>query len=68
MKASRDQLRALVDALPDDAVDRALLLLTRLEDDEPLSEIEIQNLEAGISDVREGRMTPVDEYERQRRL
>jgi hypothetical protein len=39
-----------------------------VEDDEPLSDAEILSLEAGAADVQEGRMTSIEDNERQRRL
>ena len=68
MMESRDHLRALVEALPDDMLPEAISLLTRLEDDEPLSDQERANIEDGLADIREGRMTPLEDYERRRGL
>jgi predicted transcriptional regulator len=68
MAASRDHLRALVESLPDDMLPEAISLLTHLEDDEPLSDQERANIEDGLADIREGRMMPLEDYERQRGL
>jgi hypothetical protein len=65
---SRDRLRALVDSLPDEAVPQAISLLTHLEDNDPLTAEEAGNLESAEDDRRHGRMTSIDEYERQRGL
>ncbi len=63
---SSEELRTLVEALPDDRVQEAIVLLKHLEDDEPLSAEELANLESGLEDARQGRMAPLEEYERQR--
>ena len=68
MAQNRDHLRALVDSLPDDTLPEAISLLTHLEDDEPLSDQERANVEDGLADIREGRMTSLDDYERRRGL
>jgi hypothetical protein len=65
---SRDRLRALVDSLPDDVVPQAISLLTHLEDDDPLTAEELANLQSAEDDRRNGRMTSIEEYERQRGL
>lgn len=62
---SRDRLRALVDSLPDDVVPQAISLLTHLEDDDPLTAEELSNIESAEDDRRNGRMTSIEEYERQ---
>ena len=65
----REQLKALVDQLPDELVPEAISALTNLEfDDEPLSEGEIQNLEASREDFEHGRMISLEDYEKQRGL
>jgi hypothetical protein len=38
------------------------------EDDDPLTAEELANLESAEEDCREGRMTSIEEYERQRGL
>jgi hypothetical protein len=65
---SRDRLRALVDSLPDEVVPQAISLLSHLEDEEPLTAAELANIESGEDDIRHGRMTSMEEYERQRGL
>ena len=39
-----------------------------IEDDEPLTAAELANIESGEDDIRHGRMTSMEEYERQRGL
>jgi len=64
---SREQLRALVDELPDELLPDAISALTHLEvDDEPLSEEEIANLEASREDFKHGRVISLEKYERNR--
>jgi hypothetical protein len=65
---SRDRLRALIDSLPDDVVPQAISLLTHLEDDDSLTAEELANLQSAEDDRRNGRMTSIEEYERQRGL
>lgn len=64
----REQLRALVEELPDELLREAISALTHLEDDEPLSAEEIAMLEAAEDDFKHGRVISLDEYERQRGL
>jgi len=66
--SSRDRLRKLVDSLPDDLIAPAISLLSRLEDDDPLTPEESANLESAAEDRRLGRMVSIDDYERQRGL
>jgi hypothetical protein len=68
MAQNRDHLRALVESLPDDMLPEAISLLTHLEDDEPLSDQERAKVEDGLADIREGRMTSLEDYERHRGL
>lgn len=69
MTNPREQLRALVDELPDELLPDAISALTHLEvDDEPLSEQEAQDLESAHEDIKHGRMIPLREYEKQRGL
>ncbi len=56
---SCDTLGALVESLPEDAIETAISLLSHLEDDEPFSETERRNLETP------GPMLSLDDYERQ---
>jgi hypothetical protein len=64
----REHLKAIVDALPDDLLRDAISALTHLEDTEPLSEQESEDLQAALDDVEHGRMIPLREYEKQRGL
>jgi hypothetical protein len=65
----REQLKALVDELPDELLPDAISALTHLEvDDEPLSEEEIANLEASREDFKHGRVISLEDYEKQRGL
>jgi hypothetical protein len=64
----REQLRAIVDDLPDDLLPDAISALTHLEDDEPLSEQEVKDLESAQEDIKHNRMIPLREYEKQRGL
>lgn len=64
----RDQLHAIVDGLPDDLVPDAISALTHLEDDEPLSEQEAEDVQSALEDIKHGRMIPLNEYEKQRGL
>jgi len=64
--ALRDQLRALIETVPDDRVEEAISVLRHLEDDEPLSEQELANLESSVEDRKLGRMAPLERYERER--
>lgn len=65
---AREQLRALVEQIPDDMLEDAISALSHLEDDEPLSDEEIANIKSAKDDAREGQMVSLDEYERRRRL
>jgi hypothetical protein len=64
----REQLRAIVDDLPDDLLPDAISALTHLEDDEPLSDQEVEDLESAHEDIKHNRMIPLREYEKQRGL
>ncbi len=65
---TRDRLRQLVDTLPDDLVGPAISALTHLEDNEPLGDDELSNLESAEADRRAGHMTSLEDYERHRGL
>jgi hypothetical protein len=65
---TREQLKALVDELPEDLLRDAFYALTHLEDDEPLSEEEIANLEASREDFKHGRVISLEEFKRQQDL
>jgi hypothetical protein len=65
---AREQLRALVDDLPEDLLRDAIWALTHLEDDEPLSPEEVANLEASAEDIKHGRVISLEEFEKQHGL
>jgi hypothetical protein len=65
---AREQLKALVDELPDDQLRDAIYALTHLEDEEPLSEDEIANIEASAEDFKHGREITLEEFKRQQGL
>ena len=65
---TREQLRALVEDLPEDLLRDAIYALTHLEDDEPLSAEEIANLEASAEDFKHGRVISLEEFKRQQDL
>ena len=65
---TRDQLRALVDGLPENLLRDAIWALTHLEDDEPLTEQEIEDLKSAHDDIEHGRMILLKDYEKQRGL
>jgi hypothetical protein len=54
--------------LPDDLLPDAISALIHLEDDEPLSEEEIENLQASAEDFKHGRVISLDEFKRQQGL
>jgi hypothetical protein len=64
----RDQLRALVECLPDDLLPDAISALRHLEDDEPLSEQEAADVQSALEDIEHGRMISLNDYEKQRGL
>ncbi len=66
---AREQLKALVDDLPENLLQDAIWALTHIEvDDEPLSPEEVANLEASAEDIKHGRMISLEDYEKQRGL
>jgi hypothetical protein len=65
---AREQLKALVNELPDDLLPDAIYALTHLEDDEPLSPEEIADIEASEEDIKHGRMISLKDYEKLRGL
>jgi hypothetical protein len=65
---AREQLRAMVEEVPDDLLRDAIYALTHLEDDEPLSEQEAEDLKSAHDDLENGRMIPLSEYKKQRGL
>lgn len=58
----------MVEEVPDDLLRHAIYALTHLEDDEPLSEEELANLEASRDDFEHGRVISLEDYEKQRGL
>ena len=64
----RDQLHAIVDGLPDDLLPDAISALTHLEDDEPLTAQEAEDVQSALDDIEHGRMISLKDYERQRGL
>jgi hypothetical protein len=65
---TREQLKALVEELPEELLRDAIYALTHLEDDEPLSTEEIADIEASEEDIKHGPMIPLEEFEKQRGL
>ena len=66
---TREQLRALVEELPENLLEDAIWALTHIEvDDEPLSEQEVANLKASAEDFKHGRVISLEDYEKQRGL
>ena len=65
---AREQLKALVDELPDELLRDAIYAPTHLEDDEPLSAEEIADIGASQEDIKHGRVISLEEYEKQRGL
>jgi hypothetical protein len=66
--AAREQLKVLVDELPDDLLRDAIYALTHLEDDEPLSAQEAEDVQSALDDIEHGRMISLKDYESQRGL
>jgi len=62
---AREQLKGLVDDLPEDLLRDAIWALTHLEDDEPLSPEEVANLEASAEDIKHGRVISLEDFEKQ---
>jgi hypothetical protein len=65
---AREQLKALVEELPDELLRDAIYALTHLVDDEPLSDEEIANIEASDEDFKHGRVISLEEFKRQQGL
>ena len=70
---TREALHELVDQLADDQVDLARHWLSDLRDaadvdGPPLDAAALASLERGMNDVAEGRVKPLDQYERERGL
>jgi len=70
---TREALHDLVDQLPEDKVDLARHWLEDLrdaaDDDGPaLDAAALESLDRGLADVAEGRVKPLNQYERERGL
>lgn len=70
---TREALHNLVDQLPEDQVDLARHWLEDLrdaaDDDGPaLDAAALESLDRGLADVAEGRVKPLEQYARERRL
>ena len=70
---TREALHRLVDQLPEDQVDFARHWLEDLRDaadaDGPeLDAVTLASLDCGLADVAEGRVRPLEQYERERGL
>ena len=70
---TKDALHQLVDQLPDDQADLARVWLEDLRgaadaDGPPLDAATLASLDRGLTDVAEGRVKPLDEYQRERGL
>lgn len=55
MNPRRSILHSLVDALPEEALDRALKFMSELEGETPLSPEDIAGIERGIAECKAGR-------------
>jgi hypothetical protein len=69
----KEELHRLVDELADHEADLARQLLTDLknaadEDGEPLSPEALESLDRGLDDIQTGRVKPLEQYERDRKL
>ena len=61
MAATREQLRKMLDNIPDERLDEArsaLMLLTLPEDDEPLSDEELESIREGRAAYARGESIP----------
>lgn len=70
---AKEELHRLVDELADHQAGLARQLLTDLknaadEDGEPLSAEALQSLDRGLDDIQAGRVKPLEQYERERKL
>lgn len=70
---TKDALHQLVDQLPDEQARLAQVWLEDLRDaagaeGPPLDAATLASLDRGLSDVAEGRVKPIDQYERERGL
>ena len=71
--STREALHQLVDQLAEGQVDLARYWLKDLrdaadEDGPPLDAATLESLQRGLADVAEGRIKPLDQYERERGL
>ena len=69
--ATKEELHRLIDELPEDRAELARLILEDLggaadEDGEPLGSEELASLDRGLADIKEGRVKPLRQYERER--
>jgi hypothetical protein len=65
----RENLHQIVDTLPDERLEDVLDYLAELsEPDEPLSGETRAAIEEGLTDIRNGRTIPLEEYRRTRSL
>jgi hypothetical protein len=70
---TKETLHQLIDQLPDEQAELARVWLEDLRDaadadGPPLDAATMASLERGLADVREGRVKPLDQYERERGL
>ena len=70
---AREALHQLPDQLPDDQAELARVWLEDLRDaadadGPPLDAATLASLDRGLADVAEGRIKPLDQYERERAL
>ena len=70
---TKDALHQLVDQLPDDQAELVRVWLEDLRDatdadGPPLDAATLASLDRGLADVSEGRIKPLDQYERERGL
>jgi hypothetical protein len=64
----RQQLRALVETLPEETLPDAIWALSNLVDDEPLSPEEEEAIRTSLDDIAAGRTVDWEEYKRRRGL
>ena len=70
---TRESLHQLVDQIPDDQAELARMWLEDLRDASaadgpPLDAAAMASLDRGLADVLEGRVKPLEQYERERGL
>ncbi|HAX44687.1 MAG TPA: hypothetical protein PLF84_24130 [Bryobacteraceae bacterium] len=68
---TREALHRLVDQLPDDRAELARVWLEDLrdaadEDGPPLNAATLATLDRGLADIADGRVKPLEQYERER--